>query len=364
MRKSFEMSKQHFYWLSQGSGWLVYVILIWTINRLEGEMMPFVFYLNLAIIFFLGIGISHAYRALIIRLEWLSLRIISLIPRMLIGSIVCGFIYFILHTLITDIFIEDMNWFKEPMIALMSILNLSANFIFWSLLYFLFHFIESYRQEEIKNLEWEALSREVELNRLKSQMNPHFIFNAMNTIRALVDEDPKQSKEAITQLSNILRSSMFMGKSKVIPLAEEVQLVKDYLNIEKARFEERLEIEISIAEELLNVLVPPLILQTLVENGIKHGIAKIPEGGKLSILAKINRENKLEVEIENDGEFMPSSDKRSGFGIINSKQRINLLYGDSGGISISNEQGKVKALLKIPQKPKRNSNKIGIKKYK
>ena len=356
------MSKQHFYWLSQICGWLVYVILIWIINRLEGENISPTFYLNLAIIFILGVGISHLYRSLIIRLEWLSLRIIALIPRMLLASMICGLIYFMLHSLITDIFIRDMNWFGEPMVALMSILNLSANFVLWSLLYFLFHFIESYRKEEIKNLEWEALSREVELNRLKSQMNPHFIFNAMNTIRALVDEDPKQSKEAITQLSNILRNSLFMGRSRVITLSEEIQLVKDYLNIEKARFEERLEIDVLIPEDVLNFLVPPLLIQTLVENGIKHGIANLPEGGKLAIIAKITPDHKLVVVIENDGEYLPSNNKRSGFGLINSRQRINLLYGDQGSINIENTKEKVRAILEIPPKPKGKLTKRGMKK--
>ena len=95
----------------------------------------------------------------------------------------------------------------------------------------MFHFVNNYKKEEIKNLKWQAAKNEIELNKLKSQLNPHFIFNSMNSIRALVSEDPKLAKEAITQLSNVLRNSLLMGKQKLIPLGDEMKLVNDYLGL-------------------------------------------------------------------------------------------------------------------------------------
>src|SRR5690606_34796559 len=146
------------------------------------------------------------------------------------------------HTMVSDILING-KWPQMGGLEIMQlIINLSGVFIIWSLLYFLFHFINNYKKEEIKNLKWEAARNEIELNKIKSQLNPHFIFNSMNSIRALVDENPDLAKNAITQLSNVLRNSLLMGKKKLIPLGDELKIVDDYLSLEKTRFEERLTI--------------------------------------------------------------------------------------------------------------------------
>src|SRR5690606_14938941 len=97
-------------------------------------------------------------------------------------------------------------------------------------------------KEEIKNLKWQAVKNEIELNRLISQLNPHFVFNSMNSIRALIDEDPKLAKQAVTELSNVLRNSLLMGKKTMVAFSEELKMVKDYLSLEKIRFEEKLQI--------------------------------------------------------------------------------------------------------------------------
>ena len=119
---------------------------------------------------------------------------------------------------------------------------------------------------------------EIELNNLKSQLNPHFIFNALNSIRALVDENPSKSKQAINQLSNILRNSLASDKKGLTKFEDELKIVKDYLGLESIRFEERLKTEFDIHPDSQKFLVPPLMIQTLVENGIKHGISKLTAG--------------------------------------------------------------------------------------
>ena len=115
------------------------------------------------------------------------------------------------------------------------------------------------------------------------------------------------------------------------------------------------------SQDILNFLVPPLIIQTLVENGIKHGIAELPEGGKLKVQGKKSDDNKLFVTIENDGEYLPPKKAKSGFGLINSQQRIKLLYGDEGNLRVKGINGKVQAILEIPQKPKRNIKNLKIR---
>jgi len=356
------MSVKQLYWVSQISGWMIYILLIWLINRLDQTPITLEFYANLLLTFGLGVILSHAYREVIIRLNWLKLKIAPLIPRVLIASILFGTTFYFFHILLAETLIISTVREYESMVVLKSILNLTVNFVIWSLLYFLFHFIQNYRKEEIKNLEWEAHSREMELNRLKSQMNPHFIFNAMNTIRALVKDNPDKAKQAITQLSNILRNSMLSNKNKVIPLSEELQLVKDYLSIEKTRFEERLNIEIDCSDELLQALVPPLIIQTLVENGIKHGISRLPEGGTLKLFAEKIEKGKLRISVVNDGhyDYASNQNQTGGFGIANSKKRIELLYGDEGSFKLESfdENRKVRAEVCIPRKPKNAVKKL------
>jgi two-component system, LytTR family, sensor kinase len=161
------------------------------------------------------------------------------------------------------------------------------------------------------------------------------MFNAMNSIRALVDEDPAKSKEAITQLSNILRNTLQMGKNKVIPFEEEMNIVNDYLALESIRYEERLKASVSIDPESRSYNIPPLMLQTLVENGIKHGVSKLTNGGILEIKTVVK--DKLHLYIRNSGKINGSLENDHGFGIKNTRQRLQLLYGKEASLKIENE---------------------------
>ncbi|MBL4707239.1 MAG: histidine kinase [Flavobacteriales bacterium] len=352
MSANFMMSKQRLYWICQGLGWSSFVLIIWAINQLEGAGFDMFSFISLLIMTLLGILISHTYRELIIQLDWLRFKIVDLIPRVALTSVLCGVAFFFLHRFLYDIVVLREKVILSVLDLLEGIVSLSVFFILWSTLYFLFHFIQNYRKEEIKNLRWQALSTEVELNKLKSQLNPHFIFNSMNSIRALVDEDPEKSKDSITQLSNILRSSLLMGRQKVIPLSQELQLVRDYLSLEQTRFEERLRTSFEINKEVKEHHVPPLLLQTLVENGIKHGISQLEEGGEIIIRARKKKDD-LILSIEDTGHFREKKERSPGFGLLNSRQRLFLLYGERGNLRISNtENNTVLVEVLIPKQPK------------
>lgn len=346
------MPKLRLYWTCQLLGWFSYTFIIWVLNELKGKELDIYLLFFLAISFSLGLLISHTYRELVLQLDWLNLKIIDLIPRVILTSILCGVAFFALHTLFFDVLIVQQEVVVITLEILQNTLSLSIIFVLWSLMYFLFHFIQNYRKEEIKNLRWQALSTEVELNKLKSQLNPHFIFNSLNSIRALVDENPEHSKDSITRLSNILRSSLLMGRQKVILLSEELQLVNDYLSLEKTRFEERLMVRYNIADDTKEHKVPPMLLQTLVENGIKHGISKLAEGGTIEISArKVGSD--LKLQIENSGHSREETDREAGFGLLNSRQRLFLLYGEQGELTISNSaKGTVIVEVTIPEKVK------------
>ncbi|MCB0490571.1 MAG: histidine kinase, partial [Cyclobacteriaceae bacterium] len=188
-----------------------------------------------------------------------------------------------------------------------------------------------------KSLKLEAYAREIELNNLKSQLNPHFIFNALNSIRALVDENPAKSKHAINQLSSILRNSLVTEKRELTRFQDELKVVKDYLGLESIRFEERLHTEFIIDPNSKEFLVPPLMIQTLVENGIKHGISRLTEGGLIQIKTSIEND-RLQIQIRNSGKYINGVKRTSGgMGLENTKQRLRLIYGDAASFRILNE---------------------------
>lgn len=205
-------------------------------------------------------------------------------------------------------------------------------FLLWCGFYYAFAINEKSRAQEILNLKWEASKNEIELKNLRAQLNPHFLFNSLNSIRALVGINPDQAKTSVTQLSTLLRRSINLGKMKVIPLKEELDLVKIYLDLEQIRFEERLQTEFDIDQNTLQCEIPPLMVQTIVENGIKHGISKSIEGGVIRVVA-VKNENGLEITISNSGKLDPNSDS-TGIGIKNSKKRLNLLFGKNADFSI------------------------------
>jgi len=213
--------------------------------------------------------------------------------------------------------------------------------------------MENYKKKEIESLIWEAAVKDYELKTLKSQLNPHFMFNAMNSIRALIEEDPESAKVAITKLSNILRYSLQMERMERVPLEDEIETVKNYLDLERIRFEDRLKYKLDIDRSTQKIEIPPMMIQTLVENGIKHGVAKRTEGGEIHLKSKLmttSNGSKLKIEIRNSGHFSEEQLKSSnGFGVNNTKHRLNLLFGDEAHFSIMNENGNtVLAEIEIP----------------
>ncbi len=344
------LNKKRLYWFFQIIGWLVYVVIVGIFNILTGNQLTLELIYSLLAIYIIVLVVAHAYRSLVVKFNWMRFNILRLIPRILIATITSGIVVYVLKSIVIEWLIVRNDYVFNLRDAFPSVISWTLLYLIWSLLYFLFHYVNNYKKEEIKNLKWQAAKNEMELNKLKSQLNPHFIFNSMNSIRALVDEDPILAKDAITQLSNVLRNSLLMGKQKLIPLSDEMKLVNDYLSLEKTRFEERLMIEQSVKEETLKFLVPPLMIQTLVENGIKHGTSKLPEGGKLQIYSHIDDDGGLKVVIYNSGKYDSFKKSETGFGLLNTKQRLELLYGNEAKFSIQNEGDKVKTEIIIPNK--------------
>lgn len=341
------------YWLSQVAGWFGYILLILFTNLVTGNVDVGIVKV-LMVNFILGVGLSHFMRYIIVKSKLLKTKIYRLLPRLILLSIGTGILAALIYGLISDLFFLDV----DPILVVPNgiifelIIPFISIFLFWNILYFAAIYLKNYEREEVKNLRLTASMNEVELNNLRAQMNPHFIFNALNSIRALVDENPILAKKSITQMSHILRSSLASGKKKFVSIREEMSVVKDYLELEKIRYEERLSFSFFIGAELERCLIPPLLIQTLVENAIKHGIAHLPEGGTISVRIERADGDLLKILVANTGELSDSnvSHDSAGLGLENSKRRLKLLYGAKANLAIYNQGNEVICEVLIPHK--------------
>lgn len=325
------MSKQQLYWLFQMAGWSLYGAIQLFLYSVEFQITLSFFSGQVLQVTFM-VALTHMFRNYIIRNNWIDIKWVALIPRFMIAMVVFSFTHYLFIILIS-ILSGDLNEIQEFNVfyILASMLQSMGLFGIWSLIYLSFLYFERYN----RSLKSEAAIKEIELNNLKSQLNPHFIFNALNSIRALVQEDPLKSKKAITQLSNILRNVLKAQPQETIPFREELATVKDYLALEAIRYEERIEISYEIDEHSNFFCVPPLMLQTLAENSIKHGISKLKKGGKLELITQRVPEG-LQIQIKNSGKLTTKKQKKTGYGLLNTEKRLKLIYGDQASLHIRN----------------------------
>jgi len=317
------------YWLCQIVGWFSYGLTMIFVLFVFEQKVPDFYYTRIIISVFLGFLFTHILRE--------SLMIVKLqpplfkrkwLPLFLIVLSVCT-----IYSLSNSAVVEWLKLYDQSKkVAFQFQKRAVGNFIFdspiiviWVLIYFVWHYIESARKQEIDNVKLESLVKELELKTIKSHINPHFIFNALNSIRALVDENPERARTAITELSNLLRSSMQAEKIELTSLEKELSIVKDYLALEHIRFEDRLHVEYDIDEDTLDQHIPPMMLQTLVENAIKHGISRQVNGGTITIISDF-KEDHHELIVRNTGRLYGESNGE-GFGIASTQNRLKLLYG-------------------------------------
>ncbi|UXP33729.1 histidine kinase [Reichenbachiella agarivorans] len=333
------MTKQSIYWWCQIMGWSIYGLLNFGIyffqsGRFDGKEFSIVL---LQILFY--VLSTHLLRAVIKRGKWVSFRISKLIPVVIASNLLLSVVNYFLLLLVSYLMGILMVSVEFRIInILFGILGPMAIYFLWSLVYFTYQFFEQYN----KSLQYEAVIKEAELQHLRSQLNPHFIFNALNSIKALVDEDPLKSKMAITQLSSIFRNTLIVEKKRLVSLEEEMETVKAYLGLESIRFEERLTVALDLDVATLTNKVPPMMIQTLVENSVKHGISKLKNGGKVAVKTYYEGENMI-LQIRNNGHYNASNtlEKGHGTGLQNTVDRLKLIYENKATLRIFNEEDNV-----------------------
>jgi two-component system, LytTR family, sensor kinase len=193
----------------------------------------------------------------------------------------------------------------------------------------------------------ETALKTAELANLKSQLNPHFLFNAINSIKALTISDPKLARTSLTQLSELLRTSLTIGNEQLVNLESEISFVKDYLFLEKIRYENRLNYSFDIEKNTLSIKIPPMILQLLVENAIKHGISKNKAGGEIIIKTTLI-ENIFTLSVSNTGK-LKATNTSSGVGIQNLQKRLYFFFQERAVFEVSEVKPNVVASIKISE---------------
>src|SRR5215475_8637368 len=206
---------------------------------------------------------------------------------------------------------------------------------------------ENAMKAEARMLETTMLARDAELKALKAQLNPHFLFNSLNSISALTSIDAGRARDMCILLADFLRTTLKVGEQALIPFSEELGLAERFLSIEKVRFGMRLRTEEAIAEDTRGCLMPPLLLQPLVENAVVRGIANLPDGGTIKISAR-QSEGRMFITIENsfDPDALPR--KGNGMGLRNVRERLEARYGKEASLRVTSDGDKFEATVTLP----------------
>lgn len=213
----------------------------------------------------------------------------------------------------------------------------------WLTIYYVVHVR---RRRDALQLELAVTTREAQLRALRAQVNPHFLFNCLNSLRHLIGTNPDRAQAVVTNLADILRYALDSDRRDLTPLNEELEAVDRYLELERVRFEERLRVERAIDPSALGVRVPPMLLQTLVDNAIKHGISELTEGGVVRLEARTDA-GRLTLKVQNTGALKTGA-PTTGYGLRNARERLRLIYGNDASLTLQDVNGRTEAMLQIP----------------
>jgi Histidine kinase len=329
---------QRAYWLCQLAGWGVYGAAHALSPALIGEVSWVRATAAAGVTIAVGIGFSHGLRLFMRQHGWRGMRLGRRVPRLLAACLLLGVLAALLLSSLglTDpsgpVAIGPPAW--QPFLPFpVMVLNLAFVFLIWSAFYFGVLAVREHKSRALREAELARALQASELRLLKSQLNPHFLFNALNTVRALIADEPVRAQTAVTQLARTLRYTLGSGHGELVTLEQELATVQDYLGLEALRLGERLRVEFSIAPQARESRIPVMLLQTLVENAIKHGIAELPAGGVLRIGAW-TAGGALLLEVENPRPEPGTQRTPRGIGIGNAQKRLQLLFGPEATLQL------------------------------
>jgi len=324
------------YWICQSLGWGGVVGLGWMMNGIQrlsaagSQPTQANYFLPLTCV--AGFLATHFLRMLIKNGRWLEMQRSALALRYALALVV---ITLALTFLGLTSFGESRN-VESRLEAFTITLMVNSSLVgAWMAIYFLVHFHEAFHSARAERALLKEACTQSQLDALRQQINPHFLFNALNTIRAFIPLTSHEAREAVTKLAEILRATLRSGQDPTTPLADEMSVVRDYLRLEKLRFGDQLQIHESLGPGTLRAQIPPLLLLTIVENAIKHGVQLQEKQTTIGISSRI-ADGKIALTVESPGGSLSEANSNSlGIGLRNAQQRLTLIFGKKTSVHLS-----------------------------
>jgi sensor histidine kinase YesM len=335
-----------FYFYAQASGEVIFAQMPWSkAGTLWGGVA------------LMGIAFTQLLRLLMQRRGWLSLRPGALLARMAAAAVLISAASYLLTLALSE---AVYGTAVAPIAAAFYqrltvggqlrnqyLITLMVH-VAWIALYLSFAMQRHRYQAEVRHAQLGEALRAAELRLLQSQLNPHFLLNALNGLRSLIADDPARARDAVTQLARTMRYSLASSTEDRVSLERELEMVEDYLALESMRLESRLRIDRHIEPGARAARLPAMLLQTLVENAIKHGIAQLKAGGSLRIGAKIEG-SELILEVVNPRPEQAAESASEGVGLRNASQRLRLMFGERASLRLDLSQpGVASAVARLP----------------
>lgn len=334
------------FWIAQTVGWSLMAGSNLLIQILAGYPIKLLLYNSLTP-FIVGFILTSIYRYIIKESNWKEWSLRKTIFNLISSTMLLTSVFIVLIFLVFRILfgVEEIN-----------IVELLGNlFIFtlimltWNLIYFSIHYFNNWNQAEIEKWKLAAEMKDAQLGSLKSQINPHFVFNTINNIRSLILEDKEKARDMLLNFSDLFRYALKNNDHSKVELKDELAIVNQYLELLSIQYENKLHYQIQVDDGLEEIKLPPMMLQLLVENAVKHGISQFKEGG--SILINIDHgEGFLNVKVKNTGNLKTSSSlgDKLGVGLENIRKRLELIYNGKANLNMMEKDNNVIALIKIP----------------
>ena len=264
-------------------------------------------------------------------------------------GVVASFVIFGTVKYYADYYLDQFIYFDDYVEYMTQLLSWDAfqfnnQYLTAVFIYYIIRYVESLKRKEQEKTELEVKNKEMQLSLLKSQINPHFLFNALNSISTLMATSKEKARQMITQLSDIFRYALDSYGDQKVPLDKEMDFINNYIRIQQVRFRERLEFKTEISPDCRGLLIPPMVLQALVENSVKHGIGPKDTGGTITLRVTKNT-NFAKFEVQDNGlgsnaQAVLDGKTSTGIGLKNSDQRLRSMYGDNSALNVqSTEEG-------------------------
>lgn len=334
------------------SFWAIY-LMVWgaftVVNFIQRQVMEIetlemgVF--SMVSLLLINILLCLIFREMIHRFGWLNARSMWIWVKVFLVSVFLGLLSSFLVVVALGYYLILMDYMSRFIFSMGSVYGngtvMSVLMFLWAAIYISLNYVSQLQQAELR-------LKEAQLNTLSGQLNPHFLFNGLNNIRGLMLENVEKSRHMLTALGDILRYALQSNKNTLQVLRDEIEIVRSYVDLASIQYEERLRYDEQIEDGLMDCSIPPMMIQLMVENALRHGIDRSPNGGDLC-LKIFQRQDQLHIQVSNPGQLLDATNSTStGLGLKNIRQRLQLMFADAAGLSIQDGNGTVLAEVHLP----------------